>query len=379
MKQPFHNSADTDQSEMDTKSVSPRRLIHRRTAITRVAVSVATATGLGKSALGNDDPKPTGLGLVIYDCNIRRKWLQQQQPGVDLFEPLTFLRHCRALGAGGMQARLGVMTPSKIAALRDFAEQHGMYIEAIISSPSDGEIERFESEIKTARDVGARAARTTIIPGRRYERFDSFEQFQEFQKRGHRMLERAVPIVEKHRIPFAVENHKDERIDERVALLSLISSEFVGACVDTGNSFALLNDPYEAVDALAPFAMSVHLKDQAVLPYADGFLLGDIPLGQGCFDLARMVKSQRRVRPDVRYSLELITRDALRVPCLTDSYYRTLPAIPARDLARTLRFVGRNAADKLQHVSDLSLEEQVKLEDANVAASLDFAREILGL
>jgi hypothetical protein len=42
-----------------------------------------------------------------------------------------------------------------------------------------------------------------------------------------------------------------------------------------------------SMEALAPFAFSVHLKDQALQSYEDGFLLGDIPLGQGSFDLTR--------------------------------------------------------------------------------------------
>ena len=82
---------------------------------------------------------------------------------------------------------------------------------------------------------------------------------------------------------------------EAMALL-----ERIGAAVDTGNSFALLDDPYDAIEALAPFAFSVHLKDQALREDADGFLLGDIPLGQGSFDLKRMVEILQRAKPDVR-------------------------------------------------------------------------------
>lgn len=192
------------------------------------------------------------------------------------------------------------------------------------------------------------------------------------------MLELAVPVVEKHRIRFAVENHKGQRIDERVGLLKKIDSAYIGACVDTGNSFALLDDAYGTIEALAPFAFTVHLKDQALQPYDDGFLLGDVPLGQGSFDLGRMVAIFRKAKPDVRFGLELITRDALRVPCLTDTYWATMPTVPGRDLARTLRFVHDHPA-KVQKVSELSAEAQLELEDANIAASLEYARKELSL
>ena len=192
------------------------------------------------------------------------------------------------------------------------------------------------------------------------------------------MLELAAPVVEKHRVRFAVENHKDQRLDERVALFKHLDCEFIGACVDTGNSIALLDDPYEVIEGLAPFALTVHLKDQALQSYKDGFLLGDVPLGQGSLDLKRMVEILRRSKPKIRFALELITRDALKVPCLTPQYWSTFPDVPASDLARTLRIVARNPA-ALQEVSGRSADEQVELETSNVVASIKYASEELGI
>ena len=260
--------------------------INRRTALKQLSVMAATALPACQAAANEKPDHTTGIGLVIYDCGIRRRWMQQQDNNVELFEPLTFLRHCHSLGAGGMQAALGVLSTERVHPLRAFADEHGLFIDAIVSPPKDtGDLSRFESEIRTAADVGVQAARTTIIPGRRYERFQTLAEFREFEKRGQEMLELAAPIVEKYRVPLAVENHKDQRIDERIALYTHLDSEFIGACVDTGNSFALLDGAYEPIEALAPYAFTVHLKDQALREYEDGFLLADIPLGQGSFDL----------------------------------------------------------------------------------------------
>jgi sugar phosphate isomerase/epimerase len=353
----------------------------RRAALQHIGTAAALPLAFSSlPALADEAPAKSSMGLVIYDCGLRRKWMQKQNPDFDLYEPLTFLKHCRSLGAGGMQARLGILEPAAIRKLRDYAEAQQLYIEAIVSPPaSDAELGRFEKEIKTAVDARALAARTVIMPGRRYERFQTLDEFQEYETRGIKMLERAAPIVEKLRLPLAVENHKDQRIDARVALFKHLDSEFIGACVDTGNSFALLDDPYGAVEALAPYAFSVHLKDQALLQYEDGFLLGDIPLGQGAFDLKRMVNLIKQAKPDVRFSLELITRDPLKVPVLTEGYWATLAEVPGQDLARTLRIVREHPADNLQYVTKLPPQKQVELEDANVASSLKYAREELGL
>lgn len=351
----------------------------RRTALKGMVLSVANAAAVSQlAATEAGSVEQTGMGLVIYDCAIRRKWMLQQAVAVDLFEPLTFLKHCLSVGAGGMQAHLGVMKPDEVRKLRELAEQHGLFIDAIISPPkSRTDAARFEAEVRTAAEVGVQAARTVILPGRRYEQFKTFEEFREAEENGRRMLELAAPIVTKHRVRLAVENHKDQRIDERVGLFKHLDCEYIGACLDTGNSFALLDGAYEPIEVLAPYAFTVHLKDQALREYDEGFLLGDIPLGQGSFDLKRMVETIRKVRPQVRFALELITRDALKVPCLTEDYWTPMPDVPGRDLARTLQFVRKHASSNLQEVSTLPFEEQVLLEDANVAASLEYARKEL--
>lgn len=354
--------------------------MNRREALQLIAASTSVSMLPATLAFGDDRPAKTGMGLVIYCCQFRSQMLAKATPAVDLFEPLTFLDHCKSLGAGGMQNRLGVLEASEVIALRKHAEQHSLYIEAITSVPKDeADVERFEAEIKTAAAVGAKAVRTTIIPGRRYETFDSLAMFREFEASGRGSLELAVPVVERHRMPLAVENHKDHRIAERVKLFEDISSEFVGACVDTGNSIALLEDPVETVTALAPWARSVHLKDQAVQPYADGFLLADIPLGQGFIDLKEIVAIIKSKRPQVRFSLELITRDPLKVPVLEDKYWATFPELPASELARMLKKVRENAADNLTTISRMSPEQQLAHEDANVRTSLDYARDVLQL
>ncbi|MEX2213482.1 MAG: TIM barrel protein, partial [Phycisphaeraceae bacterium] len=166
---------------------------------------------------------------------------------------------------------------------------------------------------------------------------------------------------------------------ERVALFKAISSEYIGACVDTGNSMALLEDPVITATALAPYAFSVHLKDQAVKQYDEGFLLGDIPLGHGCIDLKRVVAILKKAKPKVNFALELITRDALKVPVLTKRYWATLNDAAKDDVLWIDRLLATRAAKELQQVSSLSEEERVKLEDENVNASLRYAHTELAL
>ena len=255
-----------------------------------------------------------------------------------------------------------------------------MFIEGIVSLPQrDTDLERFEADIRTAVQAGARVVRTTMIAGRRYEQYRSHAEFRDAIEHGRKSLMWAVPLVERHRVRLAVENHKDERVEERLTLFRKINSRYVGACVDFGNSLSLLEEPLAVVEAYAPWAFTVHLKDQAVREYPEGFLLADVPLGEGFLDLKAMVAAVRRARPDIRFGLETITRDPLQVPCLTGKYWATMADVPGSDLARTLRNVRARQASALPQVDRLSLEGQVAYESAGIEKSFRYASEVLGI
>jgi len=353
--------------------------MHRREALKTLA---AAAAALNASALraAQNEPPATRLGVVVYCLGHRTQAWREQQPSRDLSDPLALLEHCHQLGAGGVQLSLGVRDETYIGRLRERAEHYGMFIEGIVSPPSGpADAERFDAQLATAQRAGADVVRTVIMPGRRYEFFDSPAQFREHAERGRRALELAEPVAAKHRVRLAVENHKDQRVPERLELLQRLSSPWIGACVDVGNSFALLEDPLAVAEAYAPWAFSVHLKDQAVQESEDGFLFGDAALGQGSLDLKRMVQVLRQAKPDVRFSLEVITRDPLQVPCLTENYWATLSDVPGSDLARTLRTVRAHAQKTLPRVSELPPADRAEFEEQNIRQSLAYARTELGM
>ena len=354
--------------------------MNRRDALRMMAATLAAGTlARGRSTSAGEQNRGR-LGVVVYCLGKQRGLMKKADPQHDLFEPVTYLEYCRELGAGGIQLPLGIRDETYCGALAEKARQYGMFVEGIVDPPRDKtDLDRFDREIGTVARAGARVVRTVIIPGRRYERFGSMEEFREFDRRGRESLRLAEPVAARHRVCLAVENHKDHRLEERVGMLEEIDSQWIRACVDFGNSFSLLEDPLETVRALAPWAASVHVKDQAVREYEDGFLLADIPLGQGFLDLKQMVAILRDKRPQLNFSLELITRDPLKVPCLVEDYWVTFGKVPGYELARTLRTVRSHAAVDLPYVGGLSMEAQAAMESENVKKSLAYAAAELGL
>lgn len=295
--------------------------------------------------------------------------------------PLEYLEYAHARGAGGIQAYLNPATDAEsLRKLRARAEEYGMYLEVMCMLPKTDDTSQLEQTIRVAREAGARCLRSVCLSGRRYENFNTMEEWQAFAADSKARLARAVRVVDRARFPLGIENHKDWTVEEMVPLLKSYSSEYLGCCIDWGNNISLLDDPYELVEGLAPFAINSHIKDMAVEEYEDGFLLAEVALGRGFLDLKRIRDTILRRRPEVKFSLDMLTRDPLKVPCLTPKYWVTYTNRHARYLASTLRMVRANKPKQpIPWPTRMSREDALKLEQDNVLLSIAYARDVLNL
>jgi len=295
-------------------------------------ITVSTLAG-ARSILAAAGAEASRLGICTFSCHQRWKLTKP----VDAAE---FYRYARELGAEGVQSPLRGCKPKTI---RDLVEQTSGYYEGELRLPKyEDDLAAFENEVRQTREAGATVARAVFTSGRRYEAFSSLEAFQAFHEDSKRTLALIEPILKKHRLKLAIENHKDHTTEELVGMMKVVSSEWIGVLVDTGNNLALLEEPNSVIEALAPFALSVHLKDMAVQPCDDGFLLSEVPLGTGFLDLPRMIVTLRKANPAIVINLELATRDPLRIPCLTDAYFSTMPERKATHLEAAMRRVKEN-------------------------------------
>ncbi len=89
----------------------------------------------------------------------------------------------------------------------------------------------------------------------------------------------------------------------------------------------------------------------------------------------------REANPKVKFSLEMITRDPLEVPCLEDSYWATFPDRNGRFLARTLAMVAKESRhlQPLPRYSALPKDARLRIEEDNIRSCMNYAREALDL
>ena len=92
---------------------------------------------------------------------------------------------------------------------------------------------------------------------------------------------------------------------EYLQIVEAVDSPYVGLCLDTANSFLVLEDPVDFARAVIPYVHSTHLKDSFI--YLDGegiHWLGGCELGKGTVDLAAIVEMLFRANPQCNLSIE---------------------------------------------------------------------------
>ncbi len=325
--------------------------------------------------------KEKQMGVVVHSYASRwnSKVESKKYPGFS--NAMDMLEHCYEIGAGGIQVGVKDWTADFAKKIRERREKLGLYLEGSIALPGKAEdVSRFEQEVISAKEAGAQVLRTVCLNGRRYETFHSNDEFLEFHKNTLTSLRLAEAVVRKNKVKLAVENHKDWRTNELLGIIQQLNSEWIGVTLDFGNSISLMEEPMEVTRMLARYAFSTHVKDMGVDEYADGFLLSEVPLGTGILDLSSMVEMCKKLSPDVTFNLEMITRDPLEIPCLTDDYWSTFEGVSATSLARTMRMVRlKKSKTALPRVSQLGAEDRLALEEQNIVSSLAYSKTTLGL
>ncbi|MBN3520106.1 sugar phosphate isomerase/epimerase [Algoriphagus lutimaris] len=322
---------------------------------------------------------PMGIVVHSYVARWHSKAGSSAYPSFE--NAIDLIKHCKEIGAGGVQVGVNGWASDFAKKVRDVREKSDLYLEGSIRLPqTSGQVPLFEKEVLAGKEAGAEVLRTVCLNGRRYENFHSEKEFLEFKAGALMALSLAEPIVRKHQMKLAVENHKDWTASELAEIILNLGSEWVGVTVDFGNNVALLEDPITVIETLAPMAFSTHVKDMGVQEYEQGFLLSEVPLGTGIIDLKKAVELCKKYNPSIHFSLEMITRDPLEIPVMESGYWKTFQDIPEKELAKIIMEVrGKSYPGELPKVEGLSDEQRLAFEENNITSCLSFSKKSLGI
>lgn len=115
----------------------------------------------------------------------------------------------------------------------------------------------------------------------------------------------ALPEIEKYGIKFALENHTETYADEVLWLVDKVNHPQVQCCVDTVNSFGVLEGPEAAVEKLAPRAICNHFCDHQLSRDQYGARFHGVAIGDGDIDCQRVLDLIRKVSPTDRITFEI--------------------------------------------------------------------------
>lgn len=343
--------------------------MNRRQFLTALATITAARSLLAASGLGS-----SRLGLASFSCHQHWKAARDGKAAVKFTDARSFYDFARSLGADGVQTSLQGKNEVYSRSLGDHVTRSGGYLEGDLNLPQvDADLTDFDRQLGLLKAAGVTVARSVFTSSRRYESGKSRADFLEFHRQSERRLIRVIPLIEKHKIKLAIENHKDHLAAELVSILNRLQNPWLGVTLDTGNNLALLEDPHAVIQTLAPFAFTVHLKDMAVQPHDSGFQLSEVPFGKGFLDLNRIVQTLRAANPRVIFNIEMATRDPLVVPCRAGKYWTTFPGRDESSIHAMLQLVQAHPPQSPPpRISGKSVAEILADEEANNRHCLDF-------
>lgn len=122
-------------------------------------------------------------------------------------------------------------------------------------------------------------------------------------------LREIAPQFEHAGVCLAIENHDRFKARELAGIVERIGSQYVGICLDAGNSFGALEGPEVVLEVLGPLTVNLHVKDYAIFRanHMMGFIVEGRPAGQGDLDIAWLINGLRDLGRNPNAILELWT------------------------------------------------------------------------
>ena len=136
-------------------------------------------------------------------------------------------------------------------------------------------------------------------------------------------------------LTVAIENHQDLGSDELLAFADE-AGDNVGLALDTGNPFAVGEDPVAFAVRAGHRIRHVHLKDYVSQFTAEGFRLVRCAIGDGCVPLQEMATVLEAHTPSLTASIEVGALDVRHVRVFAPDWWEGYPSRAAGELETAL-------------------------------------------
>jgi 3-oxoisoapionate decarboxylase len=215
--------------------------------------------------------------------------------------------------------------------------------------------ETLDEAIRATRAVGGRTIRMHLTPVLEGARAKQGARWRQMIDHARATLNRDARKAADAGLDIAIENHQDLGSDELMAFAEQAGPN-VGIAMDTGNAFAVAEDPVAFARRVAPRIRHVHLKDYVSQFTPEGFRLVRCAIGDGCVPLQeiadvffRPVASGFSRKESLTASIEVGALDVRHIRIFAADWWEGYPARAGDELQIAL---GRLKTKRLDDNAD---------------------------
>jgi sugar phosphate isomerase/epimerase len=196
--------------------------------------------------------------------------------------------------------------------------------------------ETLDEAIRATRAIGASTIRMHLTPVLEGARARQGSTWQHMVDHARATLGREARKARDAGLEIAIENHQDFGSGELLGIAEDAGPN-VGIALDTGNPFAVAEDPVVFARRVAPRLRHVHLKDYVSQFTSEGFRLIRCAIGDGCVPLEEIAAAISESQPGtMTASIEVGALDARHVRVFAPDWWEGYPARPAEELRSVL-------------------------------------------
>ncbi len=238
--------------------------------------------------------------------------------------------------------------------------------------------ETLAEAIRQTTAIGAGMIRLHLTPVLEGARAHWGARWGEMVAHGRATLTREAVRAADAGLALAIEDHQDLGSEELVEI-SEEAGENVGVIFDTGNPFAVGEDPVAFARRASHRIRHVHLKDYVAQPTDEGYRLVRCAIGDGCVPFQEIASVLESHTPPLTASIEPGALESRHIRLFTSEWWNGYPPRDARELGVAL---GRLRLHRLSDDADFRTpwergapgEEIVAYEMAQVRRSVENLR-----
>jgi sugar phosphate isomerase/epimerase len=197
--------------------------------------------------------------------------------------------------------------------------------------------ESLEHAVRYSAAIGAPLLRLHLTPVLEGARAGRGEQWQTLLGHARTVLTDAARQAAGNGVALAIENHQDLTSEELLAIAGE-AGDNVGVVMDTGNPFAVGEDPVAFARRVAARVRHVHLKDYRAHFTPQGFRLVRCTIGDGCVPFAEIAAA---LPAGLTASIEPGALEARHIRLFESSWWDGYGPRDARELATAIERLQR--------------------------------------